>query len=111
MTAAIMPSILGTRRGRGRGARDPQDRRYDRRDRARGIGDGKGVGDHTPVDAHLTRTARFDKAIERRSKAEQDIKHEADQLATKGLQMLVIHQIDAARKEVRHVMQTVLSHG
>lgn len=75
------------------------------------IEDGKDIRDHMPVDAHLTRTDRFHKAMELLNKAEQDVKHEEDQPDTRGLQMRVIHHIDEARKDVRHVIETVLSHG
>jgi len=72
------------------------------------IDDGKNVHDHMPVDAHLKRTDRFHKAIELLDKAQQDCSHPEEQSDTKGLQERIIHHIEEARRETRHVIETVL---
>jgi hypothetical protein len=72
------------------------------------IDDGKDIFVHMPVDAHLKRTDRFHKAIELINKAEDDVRKEEDQADTQGLQMRVMHHLDEARGDVKHVIETVL---
>jgi hypothetical protein len=69
------------------------------------IMDGKNIGDHMPVDAHLARTGRFHKALELLDKAKQDVSGEEDQPDTAGLQMRVMHHIDEARHSVVHAIE------
>jgi hypothetical protein len=69
------------------------------------IMDGKNIGDHVPVDAHLARTGRFHKALELLDKAKQDVSGEEDQPDTAGLQMRVRHHIDEARQSVVHAIE------
>ena len=75
------------------------------------IDDGKDIKDHMPVDAHLKRTDRFHKAIELLNKAEQDCSHPEEQADTKGLKERIIHHIEEARRETRHVIETVLKNS
>jgi len=75
------------------------------------IDDGKDIHDHKLVDAHLKRTDRFHKALELLDRAQQDSSHEEDQADTRGLQMRIVHHIEMARREVHHVIETVLTHG
>jgi hypothetical protein len=71
------------------------------------IMDGKNIGDHVPVDAHLAPRDRFVKALELLDKAQRDVSGEEDQPDTRGLQMRVIHHIDEARHSVRHAMEVI----
>lgn len=75
------------------------------------IEDGKDIRDHKPVDVHLLRTDRYHKALELLDKAQQDVSHEEDQADTQGLQQRIIRHIEAARREVHHVIETVLNHS
>lgn len=75
------------------------------------VDDGKNIGDHMPVDAHLKRTDRYHKALELLDKAQQDVSHEEDQADTRGLQVRVVRHIEAARTEVHRVIETVLNHS
>jgi hypothetical protein len=75
------------------------------------IDDGKDIRDHKAVDTHLVRTDRFHRALELLDKAQQDVSHEEDQPDTRGLQMKIIRHIETARREVRHVIETVLNHS
>ena len=72
------------------------------------IDDGKNIRDHMPVDAHQLRYDRFHQAMELLDKAEQDVKSEPDQPSTRGLQLRVINDINAARHDTHHVIDTVL---
>lgn len=75
------------------------------------IDDGKDIHDHMPVDAHVKRTDRFHKALELLDKAQKDVSHEEDQPDTQGLQARTIHHIEDARRDVRHIIETVLNGG
>ncbi len=75
------------------------------------IDDGKDIHDHKPVDAHLKRTDRFHKAIELLDKAQQDCSHPEEQADTKGLQERIIRHIEEARRETRHIIETVLKNS
>jgi hypothetical protein len=75
------------------------------------IMDGKDIQDHMPVDAHLMRRDRFRKAMELLDKAQHDVSGEEDQPDTRGLQMRVIHHIDAARHDVHHAIDSAFNHG
>jgi hypothetical protein len=71
------------------------------------IMDGKNIQDHVPVDAHMTRTGRFHKALELLDKARRDASGEEDQPDTAGLQLRVIGHIDQARHSVQHAIQII----
>jgi hypothetical protein len=71
------------------------------------IMDGKDIGDHMPVDAHLARTGRFHKALELLDKAQRDVSGEEDQPDTQGLQLRVLQHIEAARHSVRHAIEII----
>ncbi len=71
------------------------------------IMDGKDIGDHMPVDAHLARTGRFHKALELLDKAQRDVSGEEDQPDTQGLQLRVLQHIDEARHSVRHAIEVI----
>jgi hypothetical protein len=71
------------------------------------IDDGKNIGDHAPVDAHLHRTDRFHKTLELLDKAQQDVSHREEQSDTRGLQARVVMHIERARHEVRRIIEVV----
>jgi hypothetical protein len=71
------------------------------------IEDGKNIQDHMPVDAHLSRSGRFHKALELLDKAKRDASGEEDQPDTQGLQLRVILHIDEARHAVEHAIHDV----
>ena len=71
------------------------------------IMDGKNIQDHVPVDAHMTRTGRFHKALELLDKAKRDASGEEDQPDTAGLQLRVIGHIDQARHSVQHAIDII----
>ena len=75
------------------------------------IMDGKNVGDHMPVDAHMPLRGRFHKALDLLNKAQADVSGEEDQPDTQGLQMRVIHHIDEARRSVKHAIETIRAGG
>jgi hypothetical protein len=75
------------------------------------IMDGKNVGDHMPVDAHMPLRGRFHKALDLLNRAQADVSGEEDQPDTQGLQMRVIHHIDEARRSVRHAIETIRAGG
>jgi hypothetical protein len=71
------------------------------------IMDGKNIQDHMPVDAHMVRDGRLHKALELLDKAKQDVSGEEDQPDTQGLQLRVLHHIEAAHHSVKHAIETV----
>jgi hypothetical protein len=73
--------------------------------------DGKNIGDHMPVDAHMPLRGRFHKALDLLNRAQADVSGEEDQPDTQGLQMRVIHHIDEARRSVRHAIETIRAGG
>ena len=75
------------------------------------IMDGKNIGDHMPVDAHMPLRGRFHKALDLLNRAQADVSGEEDQPDTQGLQMRVIHHIDEARRSVRHAIETIRAGG
>lgn len=75
------------------------------------IDDGKDIREHQPVDAHLVRTDRYHRALELLDKALKDVSQEEDQADTRGLQQRIIRHIEAARREVHVVIETVLKHS
>jgi len=60
------------------------------------IDDGKGLGDHPPVDAHLDWGGRMHRARELLDSAHRDVKQEEDNERTRGLQVRALRHIDAA---------------
>jgi tetratricopeptide (TPR) repeat protein len=72
------------------------------------IDDGKGLGDHPPIDIRLSRTDRYHKALELLDKAHQDAAKEEDDPAVKGLQARSLHHIDEAHHSVDRALQTLL---
>ncbi len=75
------------------------------------IMDGKNIGDHVPVDAHMVRNGRFHKALELLDRAKRDVSGEEDQPDTQGLQLRVMHHIDEARRAVAHAIGIVLNNS
>ena len=64
------------------------------------IDDGKNLNDHPPIDAHLTRSDRFKKALELLDAAHHDVSLEEDEAKSQGLQGKVIANIDQAHRIV-----------
>jgi hypothetical protein len=73
------------------------------------IEDGKNIQDHMPIDAHLSRSGRFHKALELLDKAKRDASGEEDQPATQGLQLRVIMHIDEAHHAVERAIHDVFN--
>lgn len=64
------------------------------------IDDGKDLGDHPKIDAHLAKTDRFHKALELLDKAHSDVKEGESDKAAVGLQDRSLAHIDAAHHSV-----------
>lgn len=60
------------------------------------IDDGKNIGDHAPVDAHLDFHGRLHRALELLHKAHADVKMDEDNDFARGLQHRALQHIDAA---------------
>jgi tetratricopeptide (TPR) repeat protein len=73
------------------------------------IEDGKNIDDHVYIDAHLSRSGRFHKALELLDKARRDASGEEDQPDTQGLQLRVIMHIDEAHHAVEHAIHDVFN--
>jgi len=73
------------------------------------IEDGKNIDDHVHIDAHLSRSGRFHKALELLDKAKRDASGEEDQPDTQGLQLRVIMHIDEAHHAVEHAIHDVFN--
>ena len=72
------------------------------------IDDGKNLNDHPPIDAHVTRSNRFRKAIELLNKAHNDVaRSEADEGA-RGLRDRAVYHIDEAHHAVDRAIQAAL---
>ena len=71
------------------------------------IDDGKDLNDHPPIDAHLSHTDRFHKALELLDKAHSDVaRAEADEGAV-GLRDRALHHIDEAHHAVEAALQNI----
>ena len=68
------------------------------------IDDGKDIGDHMPVDAHIKRTDRYHRALELLDKARHDIKHEEDNPESRGLQHRALEHIEQAHDTIEHIV-------
>ena len=64
------------------------------------IDDHKDLHDHPPIDAHLTRSDRYRKALELLDAAHRDSTMEEDNATSQGLQGRVIAEIDKAHRIV-----------
>jgi hypothetical protein len=73
------------------------------------IEDGKNIQDHVSIDAHLSRSGRFHKALELLDKARRDASGEEDQPDTQGLQLRVIMHIDEAHHAVERAIHDVFN--
>ena len=70
------------------------------------IDDGKRLGDHPPVDAHLEPRNRFAKANELLFAAHRDLDKAEDVPQSRGLRNDALRHIDAAHNIVDHAYQT-----
>lgn len=68
------------------------------------IDDGKDIGDHMPVDAHLKRTDRYHKAMELLDKAHHDIKQEEDNPESRGLQHRALDHVHEAHETLERII-------
>ena len=72
--------------------------------RAAAIDDGKNLDEHPPINVSLIKTDRYHKALELLAKASQDLKHEEDETAAKGLQHRALAHIGSAEKAVHEAI-------
>jgi hypothetical protein len=72
------------------------------------IDDGKDLHDHPPIDARVSRTDRFHKAIELLDKAHQDLSQEEDDAAARGLKDRAIRHVDEAHRSVDRAISAAL---
>ncbi len=70
------------------------------------IDDGKNLGDHPPMDAHLTPQNRFAKANELLYAAHQDLLRAEDVPQSRGLKDRALRHIDAAHNTVDQAVRT-----
>jgi hypothetical protein len=70
------------------------------------IDDGKGLGDHPPIDAHLAWHDRFARANELLARAHHDLDHAEDVPESRGLRDRAIMHIDEAHNTVDHAWRT-----
>jgi hypothetical protein len=68
--------------------------------KAASIDDGKNLNDHPPIDAHITRSDRYKKALELLDAAHHDVTMEEDTAKSQGLQGRVIADVDEAHRIV-----------
>jgi len=68
------------------------------------IDDGKDLHDHPPIDAHLTRTGRYHKALELLDRAHHDIAEKEDDKFAHGLRHRALEHIDEAHRIVDHLI-------
>ena len=74
------------------------------------IDDGKNIDDHLPVDKKMDWTGRLHRSRELLDKAHQDVAHEEDDPATRGLQARVLDHIDKAHHNVDEAIAIVETH-
>jgi len=67
------------------------------------IDDGKNIGDHMPVDAHMDRPGRYRKALELLDRAHHDISEKEDDRFAHGLRHRALQHIDEAHHIVEHI--------
>jgi hypothetical protein len=70
------------------------------------IDDGKPLGEHPPIDAHLAPRNRFSKANELLFAAHRDLEHAEDVPQSRGLRNDAIRHIDAAHDIVDRAVRT-----
>jgi hypothetical protein len=70
------------------------------------IDDGKNIGDHTPIDTHLPRRDRFDKALDLLAKADRDLHYKEDDHAALGWRKEAIHNVKEAISYTRWAIRT-----
>jgi hypothetical protein len=68
------------------------------------IDDGKDLNDHPPVDAPHDRPGRLNAALEDLRKAREDVNHEEDDPAARGLKEGSLRHIDAATGNVKEAL-------
>jgi hypothetical protein len=68
------------------------------------IDDGKDLGDHMPVDAHLGHRGRYHKALELLDRAHHDISEKEDDQFAHGLRRRALQHIDEAHRIVDHLI-------
>ena len=68
--------------------------------KAASIDDGKDLNDHPPIDAHVTRSDRYKKALELLDAAHRDVSMEEDESTSQGLQGRIIADVDEAHRIV-----------
>jgi hypothetical protein len=69
------------------------------------IDDHKNLNDHPPVDAHITRSDRYRKALELLDSAHRDVTMEEDTAKSQGLQGRVIEEVDKAHHLVEELQK------
>ena len=69
------------------------------------IDDHKNLNDHPPIDAHLTRSDRYKRALELLDAAHRDVTMEEDNPNSQGLQGRVIAEIDKAHHLVERLQE------
>jgi hypothetical protein len=68
------------------------------------IDDGKDLNDHPPVDARNDRPGRLNAALEDLRKAREDVNHEEDDPAARGLKEGSLRHIDAATGNIKEAL-------
>jgi hypothetical protein len=69
------------------------------------IDDGKDLGDHPPVDAHMGHRGRYHRALELLDSARHDIKEKEDDAFAHGLKHRALEHIDEAHRIVEHLIE------
>jgi hypothetical protein len=69
------------------------------------IDDGKPLGDHPAVDAHLGHAGRYHRTLELLDKAHHDISEREDDEFAHGLRRRALEHIDEAHRIVEHLIQ------
>jgi hypothetical protein len=67
--------------------------------------DNKDLKDHPPIDAHLTRSDRYRKALELLDRAHHDVTLEEDNASAQGLQGHIIDELDKAHRIVEKLQE------
>jgi hypothetical protein len=70
------------------------------------IDDGKNLGDHPSIDAHLPRRDRFDKALDLLGKADRDLHYKEDDRAALGWRKEAMYHVKEAIAYTRWAIRT-----
>ncbi len=73
--------------------------------------DGNDIEDHVPIDTHLVRNGRFQKAMELLDRARRDVAGEEDQPDAQAQQLRVMRHIDEARHELSRAIALIHETG